>query len=284
MNFLDAFDETGFKLATQALKPINTFLYGVQDLERQLSGRPELVHMDTATDTMISHRAREFLFSELVAVHVGNEGGILQLEDSLHNIVDLPLFAAPLGAASCEALADGFRSALANAGNVADWTGFKSALRTERQAAARCHFQSIQYVQGGAEASSDADGTGSAWAATGQRVLEVFEVERWSPATGEWTTAFLPIDRDLSWRWVDATGCRHPHMVQHLARQEIVGQTRPPCRLDTLFHSTSDWLVDFEGADKEGWRYGVAWSASTWDSSPGLLDALRRRRWTRTYS
>merc|ERR1712139_431319 len=114
------------------------------------------------------------------------------------------------------------------------------------------------------------DSTGYAGAntvATGQRVLEVFEVERWSPGTGEWTTAFLPIDRDLSWRWVDATGSRHPHLVQNMARQEIAAQPRPPCRLDTLFHSTSDWIVDFEGADMEGWRYGVAWNASTWDAS-----------------
>mmetsp|Transcript_151772 Transcript_151772/g.282778 ORF Transcript_151772/g.282778 Transcript_151772/m.282778 type:complete len:108 (-) Transcript_151772:1-324(-) len=88
-----------------------------------------------------------------------------------------------------------------------------------------------------------------------------------------------------SWRWVDATGSRHPHLDPSFTQQEIVSKKQPPCKLNALFHLISDWAVDVhDGTDEDGWRYGIAWNASTWDSKPGLIDALRRRRWTRTYS
>lgn len=270
----------------QALKPINTLVYGVQDLERQLSGRPAIAVVEPAADPVLSRRAREFLFSSLVAVHVEADGGILQLEDSHGNAVDLPLFAAPISDTTREALARGFQSVLTNAGGIADWTSLVSALRAERQTAERHRLESRDASRA---ASLSGPGNGhagntAAAAATGQRILEVFEVERWSPTTGEWTTASLPTDKELSWRWVDATGSRHPHLVEGLPRQKIAAQSRPPCRLDTLFHSTSYWTVDLEGADKDGWQYSVAWNASTWDAAPSILDVLRRRRWTRAYS
>jgi hypothetical protein len=285
-HLFDALDETGFKLFAQALKPINTLVYGVQDLNRSLSGKPAIAEVEAPANPVLSRRAREFLFCDLAAVHVAVDGGILQLEDTHGNIVDIPLFASPIDTGAREALAAGFRSVLDNAGGIADWANLNEALRKERRKSERERLYSSQSSTSGAAGTEHTPGSGgrSPGSTAGLRILEVFEVERWDMTMGEWKTPFLPIDRDLSWRWVDATGRKHPHLVQSLPRREIAAEAKPPCRPGALFHSTTDWTIDMQGADEDGWRYGLAWNASTWDDSAGLLDALRKRRWTRTYT
>eukprot|EP00929_Paragymnodinium_shiwhaense_P000204 TRINITY_DN10044_c0_g1_i2.p1 TRINITY_DN10044_c0_g1~~TRINITY_DN10044_c0_g1_i2.p1 ORF type:complete len:2722 (-),score=650.48 TRINITY_DN10044_c0_g1_i2:259-8424(-) len=120
---------------------------------------------------------------------------------------------------------------------------------------------------------------------TGQRRLEVTEVERRLLGTSDWTTPFLPTDGWLAWRWVDARGRRHPHLEQGLRREQAAAMAVPPCQLDPPFVAASEWSVRCDpGCDADGWRYGVAWNASTWDSKPGRLDSLRRRRWTKVYT
>lgn len=316
-DFLAALDETGLKLALQALKPINTLVYGVQDIERHISGRiasPAGVDNESAVDPVLSRRVRGFSLSELRAVHTAGDGDVLQLEDARRNVIDLPLIAAPIGPSAKEALLSGFRSALGgNAGGIADWAELYAALTAERRqaeraamAAAAAAATSHRPMRLGTDAGASSSAApavsptlgqpplyganhgpvgGSAPGGAGQRTLEVFEVERWSPTRAEWVTPFLPADRGLSWRWVDATGVRHPHLDPTMSRREIASQRTPPCRLSSLFHSTSEWLVDINSAtDKFGWRYGLAWNASHWDPRPGLLEQLRRRHWTRTYA
>ena len=88
-----------------------------------------------------------------------------------------------------------------------------------------------------------------------------------------WRTPFLPTDIELSWRWVEASGSRHPQLQPELTREKAAAERTPPCRPNALFHAGSMWtLVKAAGAaDEEGWRYGLAWNSSTWDSRPGLL-------------
>jgi len=271
---IEASHETAVKLVMQAFKPINTLYYGVQDIERQLIGA-HITQGDTR-DPVLCRRLRVLLFKNLRNVFVSEED-MLQLEDLQGCTVDLPLFAAPVGKAARDALAAGLCSACAHVDGVADWDDLHNALRVERRTVERLGSHNTNRFS--------ASGTPSMRDGAGQRTLEVFEVERWVPATGEWKTAFLPTDRDLSWRWVDATGCRHPHLDSGLSRKEVSSQSVPPCNLDTLFHSTSEWAVDkHDGTDPDGWSYSLAWNSSTWDARPGLLDALRRRRWTRSFT
>jgi len=215
-----------------------------------------------------SGEALALRFAELRAVRAADGGGVLELEDLRGSCVTLPLFAAPLGEAAREALLEGLRAALAHESRVACWDDLRRALEAQRRSGWR--------LRGGPEHPRHL-ATGS-----GERTLEVLEVERRNLA--EWQTPFLPTDGELSWRWVDATGCRHPHLIPHLTRRQAASLKTPPCRLDTLFRSSSDWALDVsDGTDADGWRYSLAWNSSTWDSRPGMLDGLRKRRWTRTY-
>uniref|UniRef100_A0A7S1RT27 Peroxin/Ferlin domain-containing protein n=1 Tax=Alexandrium catenella TaxID=2925 RepID=A0A7S1RT27_ALECA len=265
-------DETAFKLFLQALKPINTLVYGVQDLRHvggQAGGRGQL---EGGPGPGLGGRPLGVRFTDLRAVHAADTGGVLQLEDLQGGVVTLPLFATSLGEAAREALVEGLRAALADEGRRASWEELRKALEAERRS--RWHQPSHR--------SPDPCSGGGG---SGERTLEVLEVERRNPATAEWLTPFLPTDGELSWRWVDATGCKHPHLIQSVSRREASSLRSPPCRLDSLFRSSSDWVLEVNAdTDAAGWRYGLAWNASTWDSRPGLLDGLRRRRWTRTYT
>jgi len=120
----------------------------------------------------------------------------------------------------------------------------------------------------------------------GKKTLEVFEVERWRLALGIWTTPFLPIDNELCWRWVDATGRKHPHLQQNLNREvSAAKREHPPCELDALFEAQDNWEVEKgQTTDPEGWCYGLAWRSSTWENSAGMFDVLRKRKWRRTYA
>lgn len=303
MDLANAIDEAAFKLLLQAVKPINTLVYGVQDIERQLFGQGNASDRPEADceDASCQRRGRIFRFDVMSAVHVGEDSCVIELEDTSGAQMTLPLFASDLGPVARKALADGFLAALESrkAGSKetsACWKDFSAAVAAERLAERRRRPQSASFGSSSSALGSGASSTsrhlhgargGVVECRPGQRTLEVLEIERRVLGTSGWKSPFLPTDGELSWRWVDASGCRHPHLIPTLRRDEVIKRTMPPCQLEhSLFQSTSDWiLVRSTGVtDENGWQYGVAWNASTWDEKPGLLDALRRRRWMRTYT
>lgn len=266
MDIFEALDESALKLFSQALKPINTLVYGVQDFEAQLTGSPS--YSEPTAGEQGPSQSRAFHFSDLKCVDLA--GPVLQLEDLRSGIHSLPLASAPIGEAVRQALAAGLRTALTNANSMANWSDLHAALLEERRTANT------------SELGPNMNRRGSTGA--GQRVLEVFEVERRVVHSGEWKTPFLPMDRELSFRWVDATGTRHPSLIKGYSCERCAACTTPPCVLSTLFRPTRGWAIDTSGAtDSEGWKYGLAWNSSTWDTRPGLFDAIRKRRWTRTF-
>eukprot|EP00747_Dinoflagellata_sp_TGD_P002865 gnl/TRDRNA2_/TRDRNA2_105917_c1_seq1.p1 gnl/TRDRNA2_/TRDRNA2_105917_c1~~gnl/TRDRNA2_/TRDRNA2_105917_c1_seq1.p1 ORF type:complete len:587 (-),score=121.74 gnl/TRDRNA2_/TRDRNA2_105917_c1_seq1:44-1741(-) len=281
-DLFEAIDDAALKLFSQALKPINTLVYGVQDIENKLIGKdPEADPvMDFAEP---GRRARELIFENIRAVHITSENAsAIELEDQSGRRVSLPLYAAPLGPAARQALAAGFKTALVHSDSIANWAELHAALRKEMHSRRDKDRQ-----RGGCGLLGDGWGSGSG---AGHRILEVFEVERRMISSNDWKTPFLPTDRESGYRWVDATGCRHPHLKfmppheEKTERERYAEEELPPCELDGLFQPTGGWTIDVHpGTDSEGWRYGLAWNSSTWDAKPGIFDAVRKRRWTRTY-
>merc|ERR1719195_1693880 len=75
---------------------------------------------------------------------------------------------------------------------------------------------------------------------SGHRMLEGYEYERRTPL-GEWGTPSLPTDNELSWRWLDSSGYRHPHLIRGLSREACAAQECPPCELEgSLFKAASN--------------------------------------------
>ncbi|CAK0910584.1 unnamed protein product [Prorocentrum cordatum] len=276
---LNEMDEAALKLLWQALKPINTLVYGVQDLERHISGRaPEASRPPGSQHAAARRRPRELRFADLAAVTAAAQGDVVSLEDVRGNAIVLPLFAAPLDGACREGVAAGLRAALARPDRRACWGDLRSALRAQRRAAGARAAASCGL---GAEATAAPPAPESA----GGGVLEVWEVQRRVPPSGEWRCPWLATDHELRWRWVDAAGRRHPQLPPELPCREASALCSPPCRLDPLFRWTSTWAVrEDPGAGTGGWRYGLLWSSATWDAQPGLFNVLRRRKWTRTFT
>ena len=277
--FQDAVDETALKLLLQAAKPINTFLYGAHDLEQKFTGMSLTGGEGAGVQRDLVRRVRELRFAELRAVRLDESCDILNLEDLAGGVLSLPLFATPLSQAAREALGAGFRSALER--KVACWEGLRAALRAQPSGGRAAAPAGVPRRAAAGVAARSGSGAG-------QRVLEVLEVERWSPGGGEveWWTPWLPTDGELAWRWVDATGVRHPQLERQLPRAEASARKTPPCRPDALFRPVSDWAVETgPGTDGvDGWQYGLAWTTATWEPQQGLFNALRRRRWTRTFA
>ncbi|CAE7230093.1 CNGA3 [Symbiodinium sp. CCMP2456] len=250
------------RLTAQALKPINTVVYGIQDLSRpsQSSARSE-------PDDTSQRQVRGFHFQDLTAVTELDDGRVIELHgDSISGTLALPLFSAPLGQASRDALVFGFRSALKDA-RIASWSTFSKTFRTEDQRSRLFESQ------------------GDAAAGAGLRKLVVWEVERRLPTASEWKTPFLPTDAGLTWRWVDTRGRRHPNLSLGLTRSQAAGSKTPPCRIGSLYRPTSDWQLEIgPETDRHGWSYGMAWNSSSWEAAPSPLEVLRRRRWTRTFT
>lgn len=185
--------------------------------------------------------------------------------DSISGTLALPLFSAPLGQASRDALVSGFRSALEDE-RIASWSTFSKTFRSEDQRSRLLERQ------------GDAAGAGL-------RKLVVWEVERRLPTASEWKTPFLPTDAGLTWRWVDTRGRRHPNLSLGLTRLQAAGSKTPPCRIGSLYRPTSDWQLETgPETDHHGWSYGMAWNSSSWEAAPSPLEVLRRRRWTRTFT
>jgi len=297
LDVFEALDESAIRLFSQALKPLNTVVYGVQDLEQKMLAAGGREGVDCSTGGQSGHGSArparravrgEFAFKFLRGVDITRDG-VLQLEEDEGRTLQLPLEAAPLGPAAREALAAGFRTAVAHPDGLANWEQLRAALSEEHR---QRDDSGPSGDSGGVAAGGDRRSGGAAAAAAagragaGQRVLEVFEVERLDVVTQTWRTPFMPLDNEMSWRWLDSSGYRHPHLNKKLTRDQAAAQRSPPCGLDVnLFQPTSQWAVDLHaGTDPKGWRYGMAWNSSTWEPQPGLFDGIRKRRWTRTYA
>jgi len=287
LDVFEALDESAVRLFSHALKPLNTVVYGVQDLEQKMmAGGREVLDCTMSDQVQSAQLAKrgvraEFSFRGLRGVEITRDG-ILQLEEVEGRTLQLPLEAAPLGPAAREALAVGFRTAIAHPDALASWEQLRAAL-AEEQRQCNAGFGFSDATGGSRDSGGSNQGSRSG---AGQRVLEVFEVERLDVVAQKWRTPFMPLDSDLSWRWLDSSGCRHPHLNSKLTREQAAAQKTPPCGLDVnLFKPMSQWVKDLHvGTDKEGWRYGMAWNSSTWEPQPGLFDGIRKRRWTRTYA
>eukprot|EP00811_Abedinium_folium_P025482 NODE_3641_length_2006_cov_3.524747.p1 GENE.NODE_3641_length_2006_cov_3.524747~~NODE_3641_length_2006_cov_3.524747.p1 ORF type:complete len:419 (-),score=122.18 NODE_3641_length_2006_cov_3.524747:280-1536(-) len=270
-DLFEVIDEAALKLFSQALKPINTLVYGFQDIESQLSGAGEKQTEGDGTQV----QRWQFDLCDLKRVHAEERSEFLQLEDLRGCMHRLPVSSALISSEVFCALQAGFRSSLNHGNhhdNIATWDELRSALRLERRRDAR------ERRVGLLESPGDANTAGA-----GSRTVEVFEYER-RMLQGEWKTPWYPTDREISWRWVDATSCKHPDLDSEMSREEIVASPTPPCRSGALFRATTDWVIDKpKGTDPDGWRYGFASNSSTWEARPGLLDSVRKRRWIRVY-
>eukprot|EP00927_Polykrikos_kofoidii_P006296 TRINITY_DN12557_c1_g2_i1.p1 TRINITY_DN12557_c1_g2~~TRINITY_DN12557_c1_g2_i1.p1 ORF type:complete len:1299 (-),score=168.54 TRINITY_DN12557_c1_g2_i1:149-3949(-) len=283
---VDTISDGGSRLLLQAMKPLNTLMYGLQDIDRHLRRRRGLASatLEEPGDLAICRRARELRFAELRGVHVDDEEcNVLQLEDMHGCLVTIPLFAAALGRRARDALAAGFESAVGGH-TVASWDSLREAIEIQERFARRDSMPSGTMLTRQGRVAGAFRGN---WGDSGHGVLEVVEVERRVIGTSAWKTPFLPTDGELSWRWVDHSGSRHSNLAPGLMRIHAVISETPPCQLDTsLFRYTSDWEVS-EGppfTGEQGWLYGIAWRASAWSPTPGRLDTLRRRLWTRSYA
>jgi len=247
-------DEMACNMFSQALRPTTALVHGMQ----QLGGATTKMDEDPSShglDVALGQRIVAICFDDLRAVHATDAGAVLQFEDIQGGIVTVPLFSVPFGEAVREALVVGVQTALARRDRRACWEKLRTALHAEQ------HIRQYQQRQ-----PQDTQRLGSG---SGERMLEVFEVERWNFAAGKYETPFLSVDRGLSWRWVDATGCKHPHIIRSYTRSEVASKSTPPCTLDTLFRSSSEWKLDINGnTDDAGWRYGLAWNSSTWGPTP----------------
>lgn len=218
---------------------------------------------------------RETEFKDLVGVSCENFNLELILKNG--SVVPLDLRDSPLGEGARKALVKAFEYTAAHSSKVANWEQLRAVREDEdRQASKSASME---------EADVSLLSTGA-----GQRILEVFELERYRHLTNTWETAFLPTDRESSYRWVDAAGHRHPHLKvdpktgKQFTREWYVKQQRPPCELAKLFKEASDWKLDVNAnTDEKGWRYALAWNSSTWDNHPAMFDSVRKRRWTKAY-
>ncbi|CAJ1376270.1 unnamed protein product [Effrenium voratum] len=131
-------------------------------------------------------------FSDITSVEVDESGDLVELLEADGSRLVLPLFSAPLDKACRAALVSTFRSALLSPDRSVSWSNLSRQMAHGRRQSKVTH---VGVTTG-----------------PGQRVLEVFEVERRMPGTSDWQTPFLPTEDDLAWRWVDLRGRRHPHL------------------------------------------------------------------------
>eukprot|EP00411_Alexandrium_monilatum_P095797 CAMPEP_0175756702 /NCGR_PEP_ID=MMETSP0097-20121207/64080_1 /TAXON_ID=311494 /ORGANISM="Alexandrium monilatum, Strain CCMP3105" /LENGTH=321 /DNA_ID=CAMNT_0017065853 /DNA_START=1 /DNA_END=963 /DNA_ORIENTATION=- len=267
-NLLGALEESTSRILSQTLRPIKGLVNDVQDFNREWRHKAREGDGSDGQAFDPSLGVHVLFFSELREVRLRDNGKTVELTltGGLPPSV-LPLQGAPIDQAVIHGLVAGLRSAVLHADSQANWAELRKALREEQRARTE--------LPGG-----PAEALPAAPSEAGYRTLEVYEVERWRMATFNWQTPFLPSDRELSWRWVDATGKRHPHLRRQLSPEEAAHHREPPCEMDALFQAQGDWSIERgPGADAEGWKYGLAWRSSTWDAAPGIFDVLRRRKW-----
>jgi len=283
----EAFDESAQSLISHLAKPMNTVVYGVQDFGSGYKASGGLLAYNEAAKAVpeqtgvpeVTDHARQVLFSELRAVSMSGDNA-LHLTHVSGKVWAITLQKAPLSDPVREALAAGLESALeepdansgaqGGSGRAAKWAELHAALREHR------HSREGRYRRKRRKTYGDA----------GKKIIEVFEVERRLVATNQWMTPYLPTDRELGWRWMNAAYYKHPKIRTELTREQAASMKEPPVDLGALFTGKGSWEIDIQPGftDERGWRYSLAWNASTWQAEPGFFDAIRRRRWTRTYT
>lgn len=262
--FQSKVENSADKIFSQALKPVNTLVYGIQDIKGSSNDSGLM-----GTQPELARKAKEISFVDLMSVNMQNNGNSLLLLDKAGNQIQLPLSAT--SAAVREALAECLRSALPERRHgVANWDQLREVLDAEQRSRSASTSEKEESL---------VEGTGA-----GQRILVVFEVERYHNLSNTWRTAFHPFDFEASWRWVDASGNRHPYL-KSTDRDWCAAQTVPPCALDSMFKPISKWTKEITPhTDEVGWRYALAYNSSTWDSKPAFMDSVRKRKWTMTYA
>ncbi|CAJ1369281.1 unnamed protein product [Effrenium voratum] len=253
-------DESAVRLFSHVLKPINTVVYHWDGIQTNMIG-------GSAVDPSVLRRAvkGECHFRDLQDVQISqsNTGSPqLKLLDRKGDTYVLPLSAASIPAEALQALVAGLRAATASPEGIANWDELRIALQDARQ------DHALQ---------QNISGQGA-----GERVLEVFEVETFHLVSKIWRTPekLGPVEWETCWRWLDSSGYRHPHLIPGLDRSICITRTEPPVELDkSLYQPVTRWEVDkSQGADEQGWLYGIAWNTSTWVATPGRFDMFRKRR------
>lgn len=259
-DFFSAVDETAVRLFSQILKPINTAVSHFDGLQNYMTGSSQERVDPEVLRKAVKHVVK---FSEIRDIQdsQSSTGDVhLKLELQGGRTLLLPMGRLP-STSVAESLVKGLR--LAAQQGVANWDDLRVALQDEKVE------QRMLHSSGGA----------------GQRVLEVFEVESFNVVSKEWKTPNWGsmIETETSWRWLDSSGCRHPHLIPG-DKTLAVNRRIPPVELDkSLYQPYSPWHIDRSQGDEDGWQYGMAWNTSTWVAIPGPFDMFRRRRWTRTY-
>lgn len=284
LDLFEALDESTQRIFSQLCKPLNALADGVQDLDGVFfwkEGGPE--HGEAIRN------AREFIFADMTGVTltvdaVGNADKLL-LQDASNAQHALPLSMAPVSLTVSKALEAGFRSALVHTDSIANWDALHDAIRTEKRCRRKLGVENRLVAQSSAMCRNSSVRRSNE-GGVGERILEVYEVQRRMLTDFEWRAPFLPTDRELGYRWVDATGTRHPHLARGLNLEQVAKHTSPPCELDAMFRPVSAWttVVDEPSTDSEGWMYSIAWNSSTWEPKPAVFDVLRKRKWRRVFS
>jgi len=214
---------------------------------------------------VLEGRAREFLFGDLLMASVDEQECKLILQDRSRVKHVVPLQPEALNDEILQALLEGFISVCSHAQHVANWQPLRTALDNASLVASAMDSLSTEQAMVG-------------------RTLEVIEVQRrWQPKG--WCVPFLPTDWEISWRWVDSRGHRHPNLRRGLSRETCAANVVPPCELDTRrFEPSSEWTVQVHGgSDVDGWVYGATWSSPNWGHKATMTDYLRQRKWVRTF-
>jgi hypothetical protein len=258
------------KVMAHNLKPVNTLLYGVQNV----AGKGSANHSaETGTEPDLAERATQFVFTNLKEVRLKPLAGLHGASDILEMTdtdgVVHPLHMPLVSTIVKDVLVNGLRSALgASRHGVANWEPLRKVLEAEHR---------LREVDDSAEGDET----------SGQKILEVFEFQRFHSMSREWRTPFHAIwDSEASWRWMDASGSRHPQLTSKddKDKKQMVLAHVPPCAFN-MFKPVSEWKIDVQpGTDTNGWRYSLGWNNSTWDSKPGSFNRVRKRLWRSTFA
>ncbi|CAK0892888.1 unnamed protein product, partial [Prorocentrum cordatum] len=211
IGLLEQLGESTTKLAMQALKPLKPLIRNVQSLERKMHTAAE---EGGPADGPGPDAAAELAFADLASIRCVAlpDGDLLQLARST-DTVDLPLRRAPITPAVLDGLVAGFRSAVAHPDSAANWAKLRAAQREELRSSKRLENEAGEEAAEIEAHLLEKD--------AGEKVLEFFEVERWRVTSRCWETPFLPMDKGLSFRWVDAAGKKHPLCQKMLSWEQI---------------------------------------------------------------
>jgi len=281
-------------LVSQALRPVQL----VGTTVSSVAGTVGLGGIDGVSevtedpgDPAVFERTKCFLFNSLRKVRE-DDAGYLELLDSAGNPLSLRPACDSLGPDARAALKAGFLSAEQNPRGAVNWEPLHRAMQSEERlqggndssGAVGAITEEPAQAKASSSSSSAARAIARRSSGGGVHVLEVWELQSRMIPTYYWQTPFLPTDFETSWRWADANTAKHPNLRKDITKEEAVKSDVPPCELE-MYQPISSWKLTIDkDTDKEGWKYAVRWNASTWSTSPGFIDAVRKRRWTRQFA